>query len=181
VALNRTKIFAPNLSAVAMIATAFGVLEARELTFSSRARTKSGQILTPHVRGILRWPCRAHVLPHDGCGDQPIDRKTAKCLKQENTMSKSRTLGAAIAFAVLSTAALATVPANAAVVYCKTAGVPQGCVVRTQPVVVAPVVRPVAPIARAAVVAPGATVRHVGYTRVTPYGVRHVGYTRVRR
>jgi hypothetical protein len=37
VALNRTKIFAPNLSAVAMIATAFGVLEARELTFSSRA------------------------------------------------------------------------------------------------------------------------------------------------
>jgi hypothetical protein len=24
-------------------------------------------------------------------------------------------------------------------------------------------------------------VRHVGYTRVTPYGVRHVGYTRVRR
>jgi hypothetical protein len=26
-----------------------------------------------------------------------------------------------------------------------------------------------------------ATVRHVGYTRVGPYGVRHVGYTRVRR
>jgi 5,10-methylene-tetrahydrofolate dehydrogenase/methenyl tetrahydrofolate cyclohydrolase len=96
-------------------------------------------------------------------------------------MSKSRTLGAAIAFAVLSTAALATVPANAAVVYCKTAGVPQGCVVRTAPVVVAPVVRPVAPVVRAAVVAPGATVRHVGYTRVTPNGVRHVGYTRVRR
>jgi len=119
--------------------------------------------------------------PHDGCGDRPIDRKTAQCLKQENIMSKSHTLGAAIAFAVLSTAALATVPANAAVVYCKTAGVPQGCVMRTAPVVVAPVVRPVAPIARAAVVAPGATVRHVGYTRVTPYGVRHVGYTRVRR
>jgi 5,10-methylene-tetrahydrofolate dehydrogenase/methenyl tetrahydrofolate cyclohydrolase len=95
-------------------------------------------------------------------------------------MSKSRTLGSAIAFAVLTTAALATVPANAAVVYCKSAGVPQGCVVRTAPVVVAPVVRP-APVVRAAVVAPGATVRHVGYTRVTPYGVRHVGYTRVRR
>ena len=96
--------------------------------------------------------------------------------------SKSRFLGAAIAFAVLSTAALATVPANAAVVYCKTAGVPQGCVVRTAPVVVAPAA-PVAAatVTRAAVVTPAATVRHVGYTRVTPYGVRHVGYTRVRR
>ena len=40
---------------------------------------------------------------------------------------------------------------------------------------------PVAPVARAAVVAPGATVTHAGVTRVTPYGVKHVGYTRVRR
>ena len=93
-------------------------------------------------------------------------------------MSKSRTLGAAIALAVLSTAALATAPADAAVVYCKTAGVPQGCVARTTPVVVAPVVRRpvVAPVVRAPV-----AVGHVGYTRVTPYGVRHVGYTRVVR
>jgi hypothetical protein len=95
-------------------------------------------------------------------------------------MSKSRTLGAALAFAVLATAALATVPANAAVVYCKSAGVPQGCVVRTAPVVVAPVVRPrpvvVAPVRRAPV-----AVGHVGYTRVTPYGVTHVGRTRMVR
>jgi hypothetical protein len=28
---------------------------------------------------------------------------------------------------------------------------------------------------------PNAAVRHVGYTRVTPWGVRHVGYTRVWR
>jgi hypothetical protein len=99
-------------------------------------------------------------------------------------MSKSRTLGAAIALAVLSTAALSAAPANAAVVYCKTAGVPQGCVVRTQPVVVAPVVRPVAPAATAVRVGyygGPVGVRHVGYTRVTPYGVRHVGYTRVWR
>jgi hypothetical protein len=107
-------------------------------------------------------------------------------------MSKSRSLGVAVAFAMLTTAALAAAPANAAVVYCKTAGVPQGCVARTTGVVVAPVVRPapvvrtavvtpVAPIYRAPVVAPGATVRHVGYTRVTPWGVKHVGYTRVRR
>jgi 5,10-methylene-tetrahydrofolate dehydrogenase/methenyl tetrahydrofolate cyclohydrolase len=94
-------------------------------------------------------------------------------------MSKFRSLGATVVFVVLSVAAMAA-PANAAVVYCKTAGVPQGCVARTTPVVVAPVVRP-APVVRAAVVAPGATVTHAGVTRVTPYGVRHVGYTRVRR
>jgi hypothetical protein len=102
-------------------------------------------------------------------------------------MSKSRTLGAAIAFAVLTTAALAA-PANAAVVYCKTVGVPKGCVVRTAPVVVTPVVRPIPPAAttvrvtRVGYAAGGpVAVRHVGYTRVTPYGVRHVGYTRVWR
>ena len=61
-------------------------------------------------------------------------------------------------------------PSNAAAVYCKTAGVPQGCIVRPT----GPVVRPVYPVAPV-------TVAHVGYTRVTPYGVRHVGYTRVRR
>ena len=26
---------------------------------------------------------------------------------------------------------------------------------------------------------PNVAVKHVGYTRVTPYGVKHVGYTRV--
>ena len=87
-------------------------------------------------------------------------------------MSKSRSLGAGVAFAVLSTAMLAAAPAKAAVVYCKTAGVPQGCVVRPTPVVVAPV-------AGAAVVTPG--VAHVGVTRVGPAGVTHVGATRVRR
>ena len=86
----------------------------------------------------------------------------------------SKCVSAAVALTALSTLATVslTAPAEAAVVYCKTAGVPQGCVVRTAPVVVAPVrIAPVAPV----------TVRHVGYTRVTPYGVRHVGYTRVWR
>jgi hypothetical protein len=94
-------------------------------------------------------------------------------------MSKKSFIGAAIAFAVLSTASLAAAPANAAAVYCKTAGVPQGCIVRPTPAVyvapapvTTPVVRPIGgPVA----------VKHVGYTRVTPYGVRHVGYTRVWR
>ena len=92
----------------------------------------------------------------------------------------SKWAGAAVALTALSTLAsvsLIAAPAEAAVVYCKTAGVPQGCIVRTAAVVrpivpvVRPIYRPVAPV----------SVRHVGYTRVTPYGVRHVGYTRVRR
>ena len=81
-------------------------------------------------------------------------------------LKKKRWVSAALALTALSTLAsfsLGAGSAEAAVVYCKTAGVPQGCVVR-----------PVYPMAPAAV-------RHVGYTRVTPYGVRHVGYTRVRR
>jgi hypothetical protein len=93
---------------------------------------------------------------------------------------RSSFVGASVAFAALISASMMAAPAQAAVVYCKTAGVPQGCVVRPTPVVVAPppVVRPVY---RAPVYGGAATVRHVGYTRVTPYGVKHVGYTRVRR
>lgn len=95
-------------------------------------------------------------------------------------MSKKSFIGAAIALAVISTAALAAAPANAAAVYCKTAGVPQGCIVSpTAPVYVAPVAR--TSVTRAAYYGPNAAVKHVGYTRVTPYGVRHVGYTRVWR
>jgi hypothetical protein len=80
--------------------------------------------------------------------------------------TKSKWMRAALAltaFSTLAVVALTTAPAEAAVVYCKTAGVPQGCVVR--PTVVAPA-------------AVGVT--HVGVTRVTPYGVRHVGYNSVR-
>lgn len=92
---------------------------------------------------------------------------------------KSRFVTAAIALTALTAVSFAAAPANAAVVYCKTAGIPQGCVVRPAPVVVAPVARVGyaydyryrAPV----------TVHHVGYTRVTPYGVRHVGHTRVWR
>jgi hypothetical protein len=82
-------------------------------------------------------------------------------------MSKSRSFGSAVAFAVLSTA-FAAAPSKAAVVYCKTAGVPQGCVVRPAPVVVAPV----APVAGVAVVTPGAPVARAaaapGVGRVGP-------------
>ena len=101
-------------------------------------------------------------------------------------MSKSKSLSAALAAVFMSVvaASLATTPANAAAVYCKTAGVPQGCIVRPTPAPV--VVAPVAPVAAASVARVGyyggpVAIHHVGYTRVTPYGVRHVGYTRVWR
>ena len=101
---------------------------------------------------------------------------------------KSSFVGASIAFAVLASASLVAVPAQAAVVYCKTAGVPKGCIVRPTPVVVTPapvVVAPAPVVGRPVYGRPvyggPASVRHVGYTRVTPHGVKHVGYTRVRR
>lgn len=93
----------------------------------------------------------------------------------------SRSLSVAIVLAALATLSIATAPAEAAEVVCKTNGVAQGCVAAAAPVVVAPA----APVAAATCVAYAAAapaaVRHVGYTRMTPYDVRHVGYTRAWR
>jgi hypothetical protein len=94
---------------------------------------------------------------------------------------KSSFVGASIAFAALASVSLMAAPAQAAIVYCKTAGVPQGCVVRPTPVVVAPAPVYGRPVYGRPVYGGPVAVKHVGYTRVTPNGVRHVGYTRVRR
>jgi hypothetical protein len=161
-----------------MIATAFGVFAATTVIISLARNGEES--LTPMFVGFCK-NSRRRIFR--GMTAAVINRPTARPPNTSNrrsTMSKSRFLGAAIASAILGTAALASAPANAAVVACKSAGVPQGCIVRTQPVVVAPVVRPIAPIYRAAVIPPAA-IGHVGYTRITPYGVRHVGYTRVWR
>jgi hypothetical protein len=118
-----------------------------------------------------------HVSPASAAVTDRSSRKTEKRLKQERHMSKKlEMVGGAVALTALAALAMVSfaAPADAAVVYCKTAGVPQGCIIR--PTVV-PVVRPV-PVVRAMPVAAGVT--HVGVTRVTPYGVAHVGYNRVR-
>jgi hypothetical protein len=79
-----------------------------------------------------------------------------------------------VAIPTLGAISFGAAPAEAAVVYCKTAGVPQGCVVRTA----APVVAPVG-VARVGYGRAG--VAHAGYTHVGPVtGVTHVGATRVR-
>jgi hypothetical protein len=79
---------------------------------------------------------------------QPFGRSQARTTKRRREMSmKAGWLGTGLTLAVLTTAAsvsLGASPALAAVVYCKTAGVPQGCVVRTgvpAAVVVTPRVR----------------------------------------
>ncbi|MDP3408801.1 hypothetical protein [Bosea sp. (in: a-proteobacteria)] len=74
------------------------------------------------------------------------------------------------ALSALAAITLGSTPAQA-VVYCKTVGIPKGCVVRPAPVVVgAPVVG--APVARAAVATPyrgvGAGARGVGVRPGTP-------------
>jgi hypothetical protein len=75
---------------------------------------------------------------------------------------KTGWLAAGLTVAAISTAAslLAGVSPAQAVVYCKTVGVPKGCVVRPTPVVVAPVVA--APVAAAAVATPGVGAPGVG-------------------
>jgi hypothetical protein len=135
-----------------------------------------------HLHGILQRHAMRHVSPRDGCSDQtvhPQDRKRFE-IRRVTMWKKSSFVGASIAFAALASASLLTAPAQAAVVYCKTAGVPQGCVVRPAPIV-APVRVAAVSAARVGYYRGPVAVRHVGYTRVGPYGVRHVGYTRVWR
>ncbi|TPQ32381.1 hypothetical protein C2U70_21920 [Bradyrhizobium guangdongense] len=77
-------------------------------------------------------------------------------------LKKGQALSAGLMVAALVT--LASAPAQA-VVYCKTVGVPKGCVVRPTAAVV---VAPVAPVAAAAVVTPGVGAPGVGVRAGTP-------------
>jgi hypothetical protein len=99
-----------------------------------------------------------------------------------STNSKWMSVAVAVtALTTLASVSLTAAPAQAAAVYCKTAGVPQGCIVRPTGPVVAPAAVGVTHVGYTRVGMAPVGVAHVGYTRVTPYGVRHVGYTRVRR
>ena len=78
-------------------------------------------------------------------------------------MLKTKLLSAGLACAALSAvvwfAAGSVSPAEAAVVYCKTVGVPKGCVARPTPVAAAVVATPAVGVARVGVGAPGVGVR----------------------
>ena len=77
-------------------------------------------------------------------------------------LRQAQALSAGLLVAALVT--FASAPAQA-VVYCKTVGVPKGCVVRPAAAVV---VAPVAPVAAAAVVTPGVGAPGVGVRPGTP-------------
>ena len=78
-------------------------------------------------------------------------------LKKTGWLSAGLTL---VAFSAVASFTLGGVgSAQAAVVYCKTVGVPKGCVVRPTPVVRAAVVTPVVGVGRVGVGAPGVGVR----------------------
>ena len=77
-------------------------------------------------------------------------------LKKTGWLSAGLTLAA---FSAVASFALGAGSAQAAVVYCKTVGVPKGCVVRPTPVAAAVVATPVAGVARVGVGAPGVGVR----------------------
>ena len=84
-------------------------------------------------------------------------------LKKAGWLSAGLTLAA---FSAVASFALGgATSAQAAVVYCKTAGVPQGCVVRTTPVAAAAVVTPAVGVARVGV---GVGARGVGVRPGTP-------------
>ena len=85
-------------------------------------------------------------------------------MKKTGWLSVGLTL--AVFSAVASFALGSAGSAQAAVVYCKTAGVPQGCVVRPTPVVAAAVVTPAVGVARVGVTRVGA--RGVGVRPGTP-------------
>ena len=84
-------------------------------------------------------------------------------LKKTGWLSAGLTLAAFSA--VVSFAPGSVSSAQAAVVYCKTAGVPQGCVVRPTPVAAAAVVTPAVGVGRVGV---GVGARGVGVRPGTP-------------
>src|SRR4029079_19089424 len=87
-------------------------------------------------------------------------------LKKAGWLSAGLTLAA---FSAVASFALGSVgSAQAAVVYCKTAGVPQGCVVRPTPVAAAAVVTPAVGFSRVGVAGGGVGARGVGVRPGTP-------------
>ena len=85
-------------------------------------------------------------------------------------LKKAGWVSAGLTLAVLSTLAsisLGAATAEAAIVYCKSVGVPKGCVVRPTPVVVAPVAAAVV-TPRVGVAGVGVGARGVGVRAGTP-------------
>jgi hypothetical protein len=99
----------------------------------------------PHLHGMLRRATMAHVHPASAAMTDRSIARPLRLTRRKEMLKKTGWVSAGLTLAALSTlasVALSTAPAEAAVIYCKTAGVPQGCVIRpTVPVVAATGVR----------------------------------------
>ena len=90
----------------------------------------------PHLHGMFRRARLRHVAPTSACCDRSVVRKAAR---QERERSRCRReqagSGASVTLVALAAASvsLGAGSAQAAVVYCKTVGVPKGCVVQARP------------------------------------------------
>src|SRR5712664_2681773 len=130
----------------------------------SNLRSSAGPPSSWDVAARGRGPSTSRV----GCGDRSVQRKAARLIRRDDMLKKTGWVSAGLTVAALSTlvsVSLGAGSAEAAVAYCKTAGVPQGCVVR-------PVV-PVVPVA--AVAATGVHATSVRVTRVRVANVGRVG------
>ena len=87
-------------------------------------------------------------------------------LKKTGWLSAGLTVAAFSAVATFGVGGVGS--AQAAVVYCKTVGVPKGCVARPTPVAAAAVVTPAVGVARVGVGAVGVGARGVGVRPGTP-------------
>jgi hypothetical protein len=130
-----------------------------------------------HLHGISKQSAMAHIRVTSAANTDRRSRKSHDENRSEEMFKKTAwasVILSLVAIPTLGAISFGAAPAEAAVVYCKTAGVPQGCVVRP----VAPIVAPLG-VARVGYGAAG--VAHVGYTHVGPVtGLTHVGATRVR-
>jgi hypothetical protein len=99
-----------------------------------------------------------------GCGNPSVVSQARTKQERLKMLRKAGWLGTGLTLAVLSTAASFAIGTGTAhaVVYCKTVGVPKGCVMRPAAAVVA------APVAAAAVATPGVGAPGVGVRPGTP-------------
>src|SRR6187402_2126838 len=122
-------------------------------------RAEWRRLLLPHLHGMFSRPAMVHQHITSAAITDRSFAWAARPIRRDEMLKKAGWLGAGLTLTALSTLAsisLGTASAEAAVVYCKTVGVPKGCVVRPTAAVVA------APVAAAAVVTPRVGVAGVG-------------------
>ena len=140
------------------LSTGSGKVEARENSSTSRPGSmpcswrRNRSAIPACMRPPFSWDVAAtpdaSCTSRVGCDDRSVHRKAARPIRERCEMlKKTNWLSAGLTLAAVSAVASFAVggvgPAQAAVVYCKTVGVPKGCVARPTPVAAAVVATPV--------------------------------------